>query len=413
MARRRKKQYEDGGGEHIRLTLTGMGHRGMALGRHHEQVVFVRGGVPGETVEVEVLRRYNDYLEGRVASVITASPHRVDPPCQYYGECGGCQYQHIAYEQQLKLKRAVVEEQLRRIGKFEAAPVAPTLAAPSQWHYRNHARFTVNKEGLLGFVRPESHWALPIEECLLLDERMNGMLGDLHGHCAETRQLSFRFGVNTGEYLIQPRIKNPALSLETGQTHYHETLQGNRFRVASPSFFQVNTAQAERMAQVVQGYLDDGVGLLVDAYAGVGTFAVLLASHARRVLAVEESGPAVKDGRLNAEGVGNVEFVQGKVEEVLPQLTERPDVVLLDPPRAGCHQTVLDSLIRHRPRRVVYVSCEPATLARDLRILCDGGFTLREAQPVDMFPQTYHIECVALLEGQGEPTPRISAKGTP
>ena len=399
---RRHQRDMEGVGERFELVLTGMGHNGLALGRHADQVVFAAYGIPGETVEVEVTRNHKDYLEAKVVRVITASPDRVEPPCPYYGDCGGCQYQHISYERQLALKRGVVDEQLRRIGKLTDVPVAPAMEAPDQWHYRNHARFTVNKEGLLGFVRPNTHRCVPVEACLLLAEPMNGLLQQLQGHCAETRQLSLRYGVNTGEHLIQPKIKNPILSMETGQAGYHEEVRGHRFRVASPSFFQVNTAQAERLTGLVLDFLGtDGVELLVDAYAGVGTFAVLLAERARRVIAVEESGPSVKDGRANSVWTPNVEWVQGKVEEVLPGLSPAPDVVLLDPPRAGCHADVLAALAVHQPRRVVYVSCEPATLARDLRILCDSGFRLLQVQPVDMFPHTYHIEAVATLEWGG------------
>ena len=397
--RRRRYTYStEGQGERLKLTLTGLAHRGMALGRYQDEVVFVAYGIPGETVEVEVLRRYKTYIEAKVVAVLEPSPHRVEPPCPYYGECGGCQMQHVAYSHQLDLKRGVVVDQLQRIGRFRDPPVAAPLAAASPWRYRNHARFTINKEGLLGFVRPGSHRVVPIAECLLLDSWLNQTLGTLQGHCAETRQLSLRYGTRTGEYLVQPEIKNSALEMETGQGSYHEELLGHRFRIASPSFFQVNTAQAERLIGLVRGYLEaSGADLLVDAYAGVGVFAVLLARHVGRVLAVEESGPAVRDARVNAEGIPNIEFLQGKVEEVLPGLPHKPDAVLLDPPRAGCHLRVLESLALHRPRTVIYVSCDPATLARDLRILCDSGFRLEDVQPIDMFPQTYHIECVARL----------------
>jgi 23S rRNA (uracil1939-C5)-methyltransferase len=234
---------------------------------------------------------------------------------------------------------------------------------------------------------------------MLLAQPMNGLLNELRGHCAETRQVSLRYGINTGEYLVQPPIKNPVLRLATGQTSYHEELGGHRFRVASPSFFQVNTAQAEQLAALVGDFLGAApVGLLVDAYAGVGAFAVLLADRCRRVIAVEESGPAVRDGRANSVRTPQVEWVQGKVEEVLPGLPDPPDVVLLDPPRAGCHPDVLAALAAHRPARLAYVSCDPATLARDLRVLVDSGFRLLRVQPVDMFPNTYHVEALATLQ---------------
>ena len=388
-------------GQRFTLTLTDMGHNGVALGRHEEQVILVPYGIPGETVEVEVTRKHKDYLEAEIVSVLSPSSDRTEPPCPYYGECGGCQWQHIAYPRQLDLKRQVVLDQLRRIGKFTDAPVEPTLTAPSPFRYRNHARFTINKEGGMGFVRRGTHRVIPLDECLLLDDGINGLMNQLRGHCAETRQLSVRYGSHTGDWLVQPKIKNPDLALETGQQSYNEEMSGHSFRVASPSFFQVNTAQAERLVEVVRGYLaPTGSEVLVDAYAGVGTFAVLLADYVGKVIAIEESGPAVRDGRINAQQSPNVEYLQGKVEELLPALEERPHAVLLDPPRAGCHADTMRALLDFRPQKLVYVSCEPATLARDLRILCDGGFRLITVQPVDLFPQTYHIEAVALLEPQ-------------
>ena len=402
MSRNQRQRTPEGQGERIRLTLTEMAHQGTALGRYNDEVVFAAYGIPGETVEVEVVRRHKTYLEATVTQVLEPSSHRVEPPCPYYGECGGCQLQHIAYDHQLELKRAVVVDQLQRIGRFQDPPVVPTLPAPEPWHYRNHARFTINREGLLGFVRRNTHRVIPIEACLLMDPWINQALDSLKGHCAETRQMSVRYGVNTGQWLIQPKIKNPNVAIETGQKTYQEEVLGRRFTIASPSFFQVNTAQAERLVQVVQGFLtEDGSGTLVDAYAGVGTFAALLAPFVGRIIAVEESGPAVRDGQANTQGILNVEFVQGKVEDVLPGLPVAPDVVLVDPPRIGCHSRVLETLVVTKPSRVIYVSCDPATLARDLRILCDGGFRLVQIQPVDMFPQTYHIECVALLVHEG------------
>ncbi len=425
MSRGRRQQFStEGRGERFSVTLTGIGHQGVAFARHRDVVVFVPYGVPGETVEVEVQRRYPDYIEAKIVSIEKPSVHRVDAPCRYYGECGGCQWQHVAYPFQLQLKRRVVEEQLRRIGKFVNPPVAETLGTDEPWHYRNHARFTVNKEGRLGFVRRGTHTCVPLDECLLMHPWINGTLKALEGHCAETRELSVRYGTRTGEFLVQPRIRKGIVGLETGQPAFSEELGGHRFRVASPAFFQVNTVQAERLVEVVRRYLlgdsaqallpeftlspvEGRTGesahapppraLLVDAYAGVGTFAVLLANDFTRVIAVEESGPAVRDARENAASAPNVEIVKGKVEVVLPGLPLNPDAVLLDPPRAGCHRAVLEALAARKPPQVVYVSCDPATLARDLRILCDNGFQLQEVQPVDMFPQTYHIECVAHL----------------
>lgn len=380
------------------LDLTGIGRLGEALARLDEQHVFVFGGIPGEHVEVEMLRRRRKYLAARVRKVLSPSPDRIEPPCPYFGHCTGCQWQHISYQHQLALKKDAVRDAFSRIGELENAPILDVLPAPEQFGYRNHARFTIGPEGALGFVHRETRRFVRIDHCMLMHPRINEMLSQLQGKCAETTQLSIRCGINTGDYLIQPRLRNPDVPLETGQTHYSESLLGNRFRVASPSFFQVNTRQAERMAGLVRSKLGlDGSGTLVDAYAGVGTFAVLMAPFASQVIAIEDSSAAVEDAEVNTTGSPNIRFMLGKTEDVLGQLEERPDAVIMDPPRKGCHPQALEALKKAAPARVVYVSCDPATLARDLKVLCDGTFQLVSVQPVDMFPQTHHLECVAIL----------------
>ena len=393
--------------DRITVTISEMVHGGGAIARHNDQVVFVDYGIPGEEVVVLIERRKRQYMEGRVVEVVKASPHRVAPPCPYFGTCGGCQVQHIEYSHQLELKRAVVEDALRRIGKFSEPPVKPTVPCANPWSYRNHARFTIDRYGMVGFVRRKSHRFLPIEECRIMHPWINDALRELQGKCGETTQVSIRYGASTGEWLIQPRLKSPAVGLASGQPHYTEALLGHSFRVSSPSFFQVNTPQAETLAKLVKesalGGEPSGQEFVVDAYAGVGTFAVLLSPHVARVLAVEESAAAIKDAMVNLDGIANVELVKGKVEDALPTLLQRPDAVLLDPSRNGCHRRVIDALIELKPLKIVYVSCDPATLARDLRLLCEEGiFTLVDVQPVDMFPQTYHIECVAALTLAGD-----------
>ncbi|MSQ10184.1 MAG: class I SAM-dependent RNA methyltransferase [Dehalococcoidia bacterium] len=389
-----------------------MGHNGMCLAHHGEMVVWVSFGIPGETVVAEVADRHAHHIEARTVEVLAAAPDRVTPPCPYYGACGGCQYQHIAYDRQLELKQQVVAGQLRRIGHFKDPPVRLPLPSPEQWGYRNHARFTVGRFGDTGFVQRGTHRLIPIDECRLMHPWINQTIAELRGQVAETRALNLRFGINTGDYLIQPKLKNEAVSIPTGQPSYREKLLGRPFTVASPSFFQVNTHQAERMIELVRGYLRAAkTDLLIDAYAGVGTFSVLLAESVGRVIGLEESASSVRDARANGEGIANLEFREGKVEDVLPGLGLQPDVVLLDPPRAGCHPTVIQTLIDHPPRQLLYVSCDPATLARDLRLLVDGGFTLDLVQPVDLFPQTYHIECVSVLRWSGVPAISMTPTG--
>ena len=382
----------------LRLRLEGWGRLGEALAYHDDQPVFVFGGIPGEEVEVEVLYRGRRYLAARVAQVLEPSPHRATPPCPHFGTCTGCQWQHIDYAHTLELKRQMVVDALVRVGGFAKPPVAKTMAAPNEYGYRNHARFTVGPQGSLGFVNRQTRRFVPVNKCLLMPDQINKMLGQLQGRCAETTQVSVRYSVGTNEFLIQPTLKNEEVALPTGQKHLNEQLNGRQFRVASPSFFQVNVIQAERMVEVVSRALRlSGREFIVDAYAGVGTFAILLAPQCRRVIAIEESGPAVEDGQANGAGIDNLEFRQAKVEDVLGAIEEQPDGVILDPPRVGCHLGVLEALARLHPKKVVYVSCDPTTLARDLKVLCAQGFRLLRVQPIDMFPQTHHVECVATL----------------
>ena len=398
----------------LRLTLQGWGRLGEALAEYGGKRVFVFGGIAGEEVVAEVVKERRRYIAARVVEVLSPSPYRVAPPCPYFGECTGCQWQHIDYRYQLQLKKEMVLDAFRRVGGFEDAPVSDPVPAPEMYGYRNHARFTVAPDGVLGFVNRESRRFVPIDRCLIMHAGINEALATLQGQCQETTQLSIRYGINTGDILVQPPLSNSTLAVQSGQRHYHESLKGRVFRVGSPSFFQVNTLQAERMVDIVLEKLNPrGDELLVDAYSGVGTFAILLASMVGKVVGIEESSSAIKDARANAEGVEGVEFAQGKAEEMMASMEQRPDFVILDPPRTGCNPKVLEALVRLAPRKVVYLSCDPATLARDVKLLCQGPFHLEEVQPVDLFPQTHHVECIASLALQGHAGPLILASESP
>ena len=360
--------------------------------------VFVFGGIPGEEVVAEVFRERRGYVAARVVEVLKPSPHRIAAPCPYFGPCTGCQWQHISYDAQLQIKRDIVVDALERVGGFDRPPVTGALPSQDRYGYRNHARFTIGKDGSLGFVNKESRQMVPVDSCMIMDPSVNRILGELQGRCAETSQLSVRCGVNTGDFLVQPTLKTAEVSIATGQKHYVESLRGRRFRVASPSFFQVNIRQLDRLVDLVKEELQlSGSELVVDAYAGVGTFALLLAPYAGRVIAIEESPAAVEDALANAYDAPRVEFIQGRTEQVLSELEERPQGLILDPPRKGCHPSALEALRRLKPQRMVYVSCDPATLARDLKSLCRDTFHLEKVRPVDMFPQTHHVECIATL----------------
>jgi 23S rRNA (uracil1939-C5)-methyltransferase len=385
----------------LQVELTDIAFQGAAIGRTNGQVVFAEYGIPGETVTVEVERERRDYLHGRVVAIARPSPARVEPPCPYFGECGGCQWQHIDYQQQVEFKRHIVREQLRRIGKFDTPSVSPTVPSPDSYGYRNQARLSIGREGSLGFVsRPGvGRRFLRIDRCLIMHPAINEVLATLQGRTLVKHQVVIRYGIHTGQLLVQPDLSHLVPEVSSGQAFYEEELLGHRFRISASSFFQTNTRQAERLVELVRERIQPtGREVLVDAYAGVGTFAVLLARDVRRVIAIEESPAAADDAQYNLRGIDNIEYLRAKVEDVLGDLEAKPDVVILDPPRVGCHPRALHAVLGLRPRRLVYVSCDPSTLARDLRLLCDGGYRLLDVTPLDMFPQTYHIESVATLE---------------
>ncbi|MFO8011119.1 MAG: class I SAM-dependent RNA methyltransferase [Dehalococcoidia bacterium] len=383
--------------ELIRLNLDNIGWMGDCLAEHEGERVFVFGGIPGEEVMARVTSRRRKRLTARVVEVLSPSENRVDPVCPYYGDCTGCQWQHIGYEYQLHLKHALIQDALAMDQGLTNVTVRDVIPSISTFGYRNHARFTVGPDGNLGFVNRDTRRFIRIDECLLMHPWINRTLAMIQGLCGETTQLSIRYGVNTGEYSIQPAMKSADIPVPTGQKHYEEQLKGMRFRVASSSFFQVNTPQAERMIELVRQFLSlEGNDLVVDAYAGVATFAALLAGSAGKVIAIEDSASAVEDARVNTSNLPNVELLQARTETALAALEDPPDVLILDPPRAGCLPEALESVKGNPPRLIVYVSCDPRALARDLAKL-SNSFDIEELQPLDLFPQTRHIECVARL----------------
>jgi 23S rRNA (uracil1939-C5)-methyltransferase len=358
------------------------------------RVAFIHFAAEGELVEARIDRVHADYVEGVTLRVLEPSAARVEPECALFGSCGGCQLQHLAYEAQLEAKRGIVCEQLRRIGHLDDSVVAPMAGAENPWEYRNHVRFsTGRRHGDLGFVPRDGHGLLRIDRCPIADPWVNGMLPELQGMGAKLHQVQLRHNPQSGSFLVNPEI--PGAPIATGQKEYTEVLGGREFVVSASAFFQVNNAQAEQMVRLVGEALPAHGRLLVDAFAGVGTFAAIFAGRFDRVIAIEESHSAVRDARRNLEGLANTEICAAKVEDVLPGLEVPPDAVLLDPPRAGCFPAVIEALTRFKAPALVYVSCNPSTFARDARLLVDGGYVLERVTPLDMFPQTAHIECVA------------------
>ncbi len=374
------------------------------------------GGLPGEVAEIEVswsLPRPGRKRAKRVPApsvrlvqVLEAADARVPAPCPVFGECGGCQLQHMEYLAQLGWKTERMRQLLAAAG-FDVALVLSAIGSEPPWHYRNHMRFSVNREGQAGLTARGSHRVLPLLACPIADEHINDALALLSEHQLPQPQVLIRYGVATGQMLVQPapseeaRTKLAAAGLDVRESDIEEAMGGQLFRIRPSSFFQTNTVQANRMAELVLGHLPSGQEkTLVDAYCGVGTFARLMAGHASKVIAIEESASAIRDARWNLRDAPNVEIVQAKVEDILPKMTQPLDGLVIDPPRAGCQRAVLDALVARRVPRIVYVSCGPESLARDLAYLCHtkAAYRVISVQPLDMFPQTAHIENIVALE---------------
>ncbi len=411
-------------GDTLELDLTDMTHGGEALGRHQGLVCFVPHALPGERVRVKVTEARSRYLRGELIEVMTASPHRTTPPCQHFGICGGCHWQHIAYPAQLVYKQRIVQEQITRLAKLPDVPVRPVLSMDEPWHYRNHVQFRLDREGNIGYLAARSHEVVAIEECYLPHPLIEEVLASLELDYPGLRQVSVRVGTRTEDAMVILETADDAPEIEVvdlplsivllppdgapqtlvGDDHITEELAGRRYRISAGSFFQVNTAQAEHLVRLVREALaPTGDELLLDLYCGVGTFGLALADQVRQVIGIEEGESAILDASENAEGLENVELWQGSVEEALSEVDQRADLVVLDPPRAGMEAGALAALIKLAPQRIAYVSCDPASLARDLRILADGGYEVQHVQPVDMFPQTYHVETVCALERKESP----------
>ncbi|MDP6667398.1 MAG: 23S rRNA (uracil(1939)-C(5))-methyltransferase RlmD [Dehalococcoidia bacterium] len=397
-------------GDRFEITLGEINDAGDATADFEGAPVAIAGGLPGEVVIAEVQKRFPERIAAKVVQVLQPGSERVDPECQYFLSCSGCQWQHVSYGYQLELKRRRVQREIDRHESLAHVEVDATVESAKRLGYRNHGRFTIGKRdnaGQVGYVNAVTRRFLRIDECLLMDESINRTLGLVQDRMDGQTQMSIRTGSNTESMLVQPRMSISGLGVVTGEQHYEEEVRGSRFRVAASSFFQVNTDQLSRAVDEVRELLDlRGDETMIDAYCGVGVFAILIAPYVHRVVGIEESASAIGDAELNSKGIANVEFVEGKTEDVLGDWPgPRPgsegadvDVLLLDPPRVGCHPDVLESVKKLKPGKVLMVSCEPAAMARDLDLLCDEGiYRLEVVRPVDMFPQTRHVEALSLL----------------
>jgi 23S rRNA (uracil1939-C5)-methyltransferase len=415
------------------LELTTITNGGAALGRHEGRAIFVPYALPGETARVEITEDKGRYAFARLIEVMETSPDRVEPPCPYFGidGCGGCQWQHADYEAQLRFKVEIVADQLARIGKIADALVHPTIPDPEGWAYRNHAQFHPASGGGLGFRAAAGNRTIAIDACPVLHPLLSDLYAnlDLDRSTEGSRQgieglkrLSLRAGTQTGDRMLVFEMNDdlpPSLESDLpvscvlllsdgvhanliGSNHITEVVAGRSYRISAPSFFQVNTPQAGQLVRLVDDYLDlRGNETVLDAYCGVGLFTAHLAQRSALVVGIESSPAAIEDLLENTAAFDNVEIVEGPVEAALPDLDIPIDAAVVDPPRTGIDRFALDALVEHKPNRLVYVSCDPATLARDTKRLVAGGYHLVKVQPVDMFPQTYHTESVTLFTREG------------
>mgnify|MGYP001200146018 FL=1 len=385
------------------VEIAGFGKFGEGFALYREKPVFVLGAIPGEVLTVQPLITKRKYMIAQIVEIIKASSERIVAPCPHFGPCSGCQWQHISYDYQLKLKRDLVLEACNDSATIKDNIVSPTIPSPRTFAYRNHARFTVRNKGMIGFTNRDTKRFIPIDKCMLMDNWINETLANLQSHCAETSQISLRHGTNTESYLIQPKLVTNQINVRTGDKWYEEKILGHLFRISSPSFFQVNTEQLSTIATLISEEMCfTGGEIIVDAYSGVGTFSVLLAGSVQKVIAIEESTAAIDDALENIKGFPNIQLRKGKTEHILKQITEPIHTVILDPSRVGCEESVLKTLAIMAPKNIIYVSCDPDSFARDLKVLEEGSFAIRKIQPVDMFPQTRHIELLAFLSYTGE-----------
>lgn len=439
----------------IELRIDSLGSEGQGVGRYEGMAVFVPFALPNELVKVHIIKVAKNYAVGKLIKVIELSKVRREPRCSSFTRCGGCNLMHMDYAAQLEYKRGLVENAFARIAKIEGVHVENTIGMDEPYHYRNKAAFPfamVDGRMCFGFFAPRSHRLIPIDGCFIEQEPLYNAASavhcwaeenDIQPYDEETGSGTIRHVVSrittSGDIMAvivtkgRPKKLNKLVdmlkercegiksiilnrndedtnvifgrSYETlwGEDSLTENLCGFEFSVSAASFLQVNPVQTECLYAQVEAFLPEKDGFeAIDVYCGTGTISMILSKRAKHVTGIENIKPAVEDAARNAErnGAGNAYFICADAAEALPELIEkgtRPDVIVIDPPRKGCDKAVLNAITGSAVQRVIYVSCDPATLARDVRILVDCGYSIQKVQPIDMFPQTAHVETVCLL----------------
>jgi 23S rRNA (uracil1939-C5)-methyltransferase len=449
---------ESDGGPVIELDLTDLAYGGDAVGRYQGRAVFVTGGLPGEVVRAQLIRERSNYARAALLEVLRRSPERIEPSYPELGESGGFQWQHLAYPAQLVWKTRIVRQLLARIGRFVGAPVLPALGMPATtdpWRYRTVAQFAIGVNGAIGFRRASSHDVLDMPVCPIVHPALDALYQQVRSWMLEqwgaaasgfAERFTLRIAAdptvnggdtNAGLLAIEARPGSafdtaggpeavgealleaaPALAgvvvlglpggrgrMVVGQDFIYDRVLDRVFRISAGSFFQVNATQTPILIQqTMEAAAPRGTDWALDGYSGVGLFSLFLADAVTHVHAIESQPSAVSDARASAalNNITNVTVTEGVLERVLGGVVrqrERVDVALVDPPRSGCHPRALTQIRQLGPRALVYISCDPSTLARDLQLFCgEGDYQLVSVQPVDMFPFTSHVECVALCQ---------------
>ncbi len=406
----------------VEITLEKFTYGGDAIGRLSDgRAVFVPFGLPHEVVSVKLTQEKQNFARGEILKILQPSQGRIQPKCAHFTRCGGCHYQHISYEKQLQIKTEILRDQLQRIGKIENPPVEDMIPSPHQWNYRNNIQFHLTNEGKLGFIHSKGNSAFAVEECHLPDQEIDSFWKELNFEPnLNIERVSLRAGEENDLMLVfeSESAETPELEIEAdvsvvhlyqehpvvlaGQDHIFIKVLDKVFKVSAASFFQVNTKMAEKMAEhlMTQLPMTNQPTALLDIYCGVGLFSKIFANQYAKVIGIESSPSACEDFVFNLDEFDNVDLYEGAAESILPILStqlNQPINCIVDPPRAGIEKRALDALINIKPQIIAYVSCDPATLARDAARLIRGGYALKQVTPFDLFPQTYHIESISIF----------------
>lgn len=440
------------------IEIKDIGINGEGIGKIDNFTIFVNNALPEEIVKIKILKLKKSYGYGKLIEIVSASPKREIAPCKYFSLCGGCNLQHLKYEDQLILKANLVKNNLKKIAKIENPTVFKTLGMEDPFNYRNKAQIPVNKKNNtvnIGFFSPRTHNIINIDKCIIQDEFINDVIKKFrdfmeenkiepyeeNSHLGLVRHIVTRTSKDLSQFILcivinsksifkykneliekfknfknlkgiiinfNPNKTNVILGKKTeviyGKNYIVDYIQDLRFKISMESFYQVNPVQTEILYNKVMEFASlSGEETVIDAYCGIGTISLFLAKNSKKVYGIEIVEEAIKDAVFNANenNIKNAEFILGKSEQVIPDLIKNrgicPDVIVVDPPRKGCDESLLKTIVKENIKKIIYVSCNPATLARDVSYLAKNGYILEKAQPVDMFCLSTHVETVVLM----------------